>query len=208
MQEISLLVNGQEITFSKEELSIIVEKYLSIEAIREKEAQQENKVPIQGKWFKVNPLSIDQNLFSLKRDDEQQEGTRLLIRAAFEELKKRPEKYGKIFETMMPVKTWTEMTVKELKELAPTLGEHIADWVEQALEWAQRISNGEQWATICNIGDTANWYRLVKWSNEVSHVVGGSKNDLYHYPATRINYNMFFDDYDLTLTVPLVVRYK
>ena len=31
----------------------------------------------------------------------------------------------------------------------------MADWVEQAFEWAQRISNGESWKTICNDADTA-----------------------------------------------------
>ena len=61
-----------------------------------------------------------------------------------------------------------------LKEYAKTMGDHNADWVEQSLEWAQRISNGESWKKLCNKRDTTKWYRLVEGPNGELWQVGGS----------------------------------
>lgn len=132
-------------------------------------------VPTEGKWFRIDPLSIDQNLFKEKREDSCQEETRQLILEAFEKMKE-DLKYTKPFRTIILKKTWRYRTVGELKELAKKIGDHNVDWVEQALEWAQRIANGESWEDICNKNDTTNCYRLVVWKNGRARLVGGLYN--------------------------------
>lgn len=206
MMEITLrLSDGQKKTFSEKELITIVEEHLQNQKSQtKKKTTKFAQTPTEGKWFKVNPLTIDQNLFKEKREDSRQEATRQLILKAFEEIKKN-SKYERPFKTMMPEKTWSSKTVRELKELASQLGDHNADWVEQALEWAQRIANGETWEYICNKKDTANWYRLVVWKNGYAQLVGGSRKDYNNAPASTV----YCVDYDVNLvlshTVPLVV---
>ena len=110
----------------------------------------------------------------------------------------------------MPEKKWQGYkTVAELKEYAKELSGQTADWVEQALEWAQRISNGESWEAICNKADTAKWYRLISWKKGYYRLVGGSRaSSSYGYPASDV----FGYDYDscssIDDTVPLVVLRK
>ena len=176
-----------------------------------KETLQEREyasVPTEGKWFRVNPLEIDQNLFKEeKRGNISQEVTRLLILEAFEEMKKH-SKYARPFKTMMPEKTWVSKTAGQLKELACKLGNHNSDWVEQALEWAQRIYNGETWEDICNKADTANWYRSVVWKNGFIRLVGGSYKANFSNPASYIaNYD--YNNYEriTNFVIPLIVAY-
>ena len=109
---------------------------------------------------------------------------------------------------MMPKRDCTHKTVGEFKKEASQLGGHIADWVEQALEWAQRIANGETWKSICNDPDTANWYRLVTWQDGYFRIVGGSCNSDYNYSASSVNCNNFWSNDILVYTVPLVVYYE
>ena len=166
--------------------------------------------PTEGKWFDVNPSAIDQKLFEKKREDSRQETTRKLILDAFTMVKKNLEKYGKPFQTMIPEKTWEAKTVRGLKRLATSLGDCIADWVHQALEWAQRIANGESWEAICNEADTANWYRLVVWKNGYARLIGGSRNDYFNKlrSASDVGYYSHYSDDSLGNAVPSVVRYK
>ena len=91
--------------------------------------------------------------------------------------------------------------------MACKLGDHNADWVEQALEWAQRISNGESWEVICNNADTANWYRMIIWKNGYARLVGGSRNRSNVFPASDVH-NYDYDSYGIIYTVPLVVLYE
>lgn len=195
--------------------------------------------PEEGKWFKVNPLTIDQALFQEARasseqemadklslgeykvqkhltteqylkdlDAARQEKTRKLILEAFDEVKANPEKYGKPFKTLRPKMTWSWKTGEELKELASSLGDHIADWVEQALEWAQRIQNGETWQDICNKPEYYEWYRAVVWKNGYIRCIGGSEFDRVYVAASAVGvYNCYNNGmyYDM---VPLVVSYK
>ena len=173
-------------------------------------SKQEINIPTEGKWFMVNPLTIDQNLFKEKRENSRQEATRQFILEAFEEMKKN-SKYARPFKTMMPEKTWNRKNVGVLKKLAQSLGDHNADWVEQALEWAQRIANGEAWKDICNKKDKANWYRLVVWKFG-ARIVGGSRLEeasaiINNSPASDFTTSgsvIFGNIYD---TVPLVVSY-
>ena len=204
MKVILSLKDGREITFQDVENISIPEKNLQI-----KEAEKTWEIaqrPTEGKLFKVDPLSIDQALFKKKRSDSRQEATRQHILEAFEEVKKN-SKYAKPFKTLMPEKTWNSKTVSELKELASSLGDHNADWVEQALEWAQRIANGEAWEEICNKPDTANWYRLVVWKNGYARLVGGSRNNSNYSPACVVRNCYYCDHNHIYYAVPLVVLY-
>lgn len=207
--EITLTVHGRERTFSEKELIAILEKHFSNEATKQVSTAKVAQEPTEDKWFEVNPQTIDQSLFQKKRKDERQEKTRRLILEAFAEVKSSPEKYGKKFKTMMPKKSWPYKTVEEFKQLACKLGDHNADWVEQALEWAQRISNGESWEVICNNADTANWYRMIIWKNGYARLVGGSR---YYYDSEPASYVHDFDFnkslFRIGNTVPLVVLYE
>jgi len=207
--KVTLQVNGREMTFSEEELKAILEKHFSSETKQVTTTKVAQK-PTEDEWFEVKPQAIDQKLFAKKRNNNRQEATRQLILKAFAEMKDNPEKYGKNFKTMMPKKTWLSKTVAELKEMACKLGDHNADWVEQALEWAQRIANGEPWKAICNDKDTANWYRLVVWKKGYARFVGGSVNyDCgLSSPASGVSDYYYDDGLDIGCAVPLVVLYE
>ena len=205
--KVTLQVNGQEMTFSEKELIAIVEKHLSSETTQKTTMAKVAQKPTEDAWFEVKPQAIDQKLFKNKRTDNRQEVTRKLILEAFTEMKDNPEKYGKNFKTMMPKKTWSSKTVAQIKEM----GDHHANWVEQALEWAQRIANGESWEDLCNAKDTANWYRVVVWKNGYARLVGGSVCNDVDFPASDVgdvDYDMFNDDIYVNDTVPLVALYE
>ena len=206
--KITLPIHGRERTFSEKELIAILEKYFSNEATEQATTAKVAQVPTEDQWFEVNPQTINQSLFKKKRKDERQERTRKLILEAFAEVKSSPEKYGRKFKTMMPKKTWTSKTVAELKQLACEFGNHNADWVEQALEWAQRICNGESWEAVCNNADTANWYRLVVWKNGYAQLVGGSRDVNCSCPASDVYDDDFNSNCRINDTVPLVVLKK
>lgn len=173
---------------------------------------QRARRPVEGVPFDVNPLGIDRNLFKEKREDSQQELTRKLILEAFDKLDKN-QKYGKPFKTLMPkniLTPWDHQTVGGLRKIATVLGDHMADWVEQALEWAQRIANGETWEAVCNKPDTANWHRMIMWKNGYSRSVGGSRKcEVSHCkPASKVDSYDFDDGSIISIAVPLVVLYK
>lgn len=84
----------------------------------------------------------------------------------------------------------------------------MADWVEQALEWAQRIHNGETWESICNEPDTAKYYRLIIWKSGFAKIIGGCSVDNGLDSATFLSRNLCHISTVLYHVVPLVVRYK
>lgn len=208
--KITLPIHGRERTFSEKELIAILEKYFSNEATEQATTAKVAQVPTEDQWFEVNPQTINQSLFKKKRKDERQERTRKLILEAFAEVDKHPEKYASAFYTLMPEKKWNDYkTVAELKAYANDLDGQMADWVEQALEWAQRLFNGESWETICNNADTANWYRVILWENGCYRLVGGSRNNFNDDPPASGVFNYDFASYSFFLdTVPLVVLKK
>jgi len=164
--------------------------------------------PIEGKWFAVNPKNIDRRLFEEKREDSQQEWTRKQILEAFKEIKQNPKRYEKGFETLMPKKTWNIATFQDLEELAYEKGDGCADWIVQAVEWAQRIQNGETWEELCNMPDTANWCRLILWKDECPRIVGASRQRDMRNSATEIfPYSCSWNDRPPHV-VPLIVRFK
>ena len=199
VKEITLQVNGREMIFSEEELIAIVGEYFNNKKF--KVAQ----TPTEEKCFVVNLNDIDQNLFKKERKDSEQECIRQIILEAFLEVKSNPEKYEKTFMTMIPKKIWLEKTVEEMEEFTRSMGGHIADWVEQSLEWAQRIANGETWEAICNNPDTAEWYRLVRWQNDKYRMIGGSSK-LHHCNSSSFVLNIdFCSDIKIKNTVPSIV---
>lgn len=167
------------------------------------------QVPTEEKWFEVNPLKIDQNLFIKERDKPREEEIRQLILEAFEEMKKKP-RYAKPFKTMIPEKSWKSKTIKQLKRLAKLRGTNIADWVNQSLEWAQRIANGESWDNICEDYDESNWFRLVVWKEGRFCHIGGSLKKYCFSPACEIF--MLDPDCNENITisnvVPLIYKKK
>ena len=206
--EVTLPVFGRERTFSEQELISILEKHFSNETTKQDVKRKVSKIPTEDEWFEVTPKTINQKLFEKHRNDTKQEETRQIILEAFGEMKKNPVRYGRGFKTLMPKKTWTSKTVEELITIACEIGDNIADWVEQALEWAQRISNGESWEKICNEIDQANWSRLVMWKEGFARKVGGSQNHSINQSPSEVSKNNFYSSYLLNYTVPLVVKYE
>ena len=205
--KITLQVNGREMSFSEEQLTAILETHFPINKVSEN--SEDITVPTEGEWFEVVPLAINQELFQIKREDENQERTRQLIVEAFTELNNNPGKYGRVYETMMPEIHWDSRTVGELNDFAINLGYRIANHVEVALEWAQRISNGETWEDICNKPDIANCQRLVDWKDGFKRCIGGScKHSCEFVPASYIGRYHLYPYERLINTVPLIVRYK
>lgn len=210
--KITLQVNGREMTFSEEELIAIVEKHLSSETTQHATTAKVAQKPTVGAWFEVKPQAIDQKLFEKKREENKHEAARQLILEAFAEMKDNPEKYGKNFRTMKPKQTWNRRTVAQLKEMASNLGDHNANWVEQALEWAQRIANGESWEEICTAEFTDGPYdslnSLVLWKNGYVLIIGGSVCVNNSFPVWYANVRNLNDDDYLAETVPSVVCYE
>ncbi len=201
--EITLTFEGREMTFHEEELVAILKEYFKI-----KKAQS----PIEDTYFEVNPNSINQDLFKNVRRDPAQERTRQFIINAFEEVKKHPEKYGRPFKTMIPnlndcqdVSSICSPTVDNLIEESKKMGGHIASWVEQALEWAQRLENGESWKNICNDPDEIKWYRLIIWKDGYACRVGGASFLDYNYAASRLSDHRLYGSDRVNYTVPLLV---
>ena len=210
--KVILTVHGRERTFSERELIAILEKHFSKETTEQVSALKLAKVPTEGKLFEVKPLAINQTLFQKKRRGKRQEWTRKLILEAFVEVDKHPEKYASPFYTLIPEKTWSGYkTIEELKEYAKDLGGRMADWIEQALEWAQRISNGESWEAVCNKADTANCYRLVVWKDGCTRLVGGSPYSYIsylNYSASNVSDYDYYSVFRIDDAVPLLCLRK
>ena len=205
--QITLTVDGVARTFSENELTDIVRK--DLEAIKKRANIQR---PMENIPFEIDLWGIDLNLFKEEREDPKQEETRLLILEAFDRVDKFPSQYREKFKTLMPVKTWEEKTIKSLKRYANSVNfGYWATWVEQALEWAQRIANGEPWRDICNIPDTADWCRLIKWKDGRPCRVGGSRKSIDNCdPASYLMLLYEHPEFPTNLynTVPLIVLCK
>ena len=193
---ITLQVNGRIITFTEEDLTTILEEYYTTKLSK----------PVEGEWFLVIPNAINRELFEEERFDEQQEWVRMTILDAFAEVDSNP-KYARIFETMWPKKTWNvAMDGNELTRIAKLIGDDMTDWVEQALEWAQRISNGESWESLCNTAEEAECYRMITGQDNNKCLVGASYYSTLKFPTTHCR--LCDPRNRLMYTVPSVVRRK
>ena len=199
--KVTLQVNGREMTFSEQELVAIVEEHFSRKDTEKVTTTKAVQKPTEGKWFDVRPQDINQELFQKQREDKKQEKTRKIILEAFAEVKKDPERYGKSFKTMIPKKEWSSNIGYKVE------GQN-ANWIEQGLEWAQRIVNGESWEAICNNADTADWYRLVVGKHGCLKFIGGSRKKEDCSPASSIHsYIPDAGNGYFCYAVPLVVKY-
>ena len=207
--KITLEIDGHEMTFSEQEIISILKEHFESDITEEEFVTGHNEKTDKANCFMVDPTSIDRTYFEEKRNDKKQEKTRKIIMKAFAEVDKDPERYNKIFWTMVPEKTWAWKTVKELQEVSFNLGGHTANWVEQALEWAQRIYNDQNdngWEKICNQKDPANYYRMIFFGDYLCYV-GGSKKCSSDGPSSDIYVVKYKPNVKLDYTVPLVVLY-
>lgn len=165
--------------------------------------------PIEGKWFHVNPLELDFDFLKYPRKNIRQEEIRLLINEAVNELSKNPERYNRPFETLIPqYNVCGGKTIMELKIFSQSIGDSIANWVEQSLEWLQRINNGETWEDICFKSDQMKNYRLIEWKNGTIHFVGGALTSRFRSPATNIGTTDWHLKDKVFHAVPLIIKYK
>ena len=191
----------------------IFDNVASFNVIKEQDTNKKYSIlekPTEGIPFEVKPLEIDRSSFEKPMKDKKQEWTRQSIQKAFAEVDKQPEKYASPFYTLIPVKHWNGYkTITALREYAKSfIGGLMADRVEQALEWAQRICNGESWEDVCNNPDTANYCRVIEWENGCVRLVGGSRIEKIFFPASDVCiYDTDFDDF-VSFAVPLVVIKK
>lgn len=171
----------------------------------------------EGKWFEVNPLGIDRSLFEKPISDEKQEWVRQIILKAFIELDKHPEKYSSTFYTQFAEKDEYGRKIEtqdECMEYANYLGGRLADWVEEALQWAQRFTNGETWEDVNDNDDAINgWYEwILEYRKNYKYYVCHYRNERY-FPKKSIDMPEFNLDILLNLlsnssyifVIPLVV---
>ena len=208
-----LTVNGRDVSFSSEELAFITERYFEIEQFYNGLFYQVTDRPLEGRWFIVRPRQIGRWMFEEEREDPIQEETRQMILQAIGEVERIPEKYAQSFKTMYPFRSWKQYRPKKISDLdsmAKVLGSHMADETEQALEWAQRIWNGESWEEVCNIPDSAPSYRIITCKDHpfLHRVVGGSREAKSQCGASHINSEKYARYDQIGCSVPLVVSYN
>lgn len=146
-------------------------------------AESSEEMQIDGTPCEVVLATINRQLFVEKRADPKQETLRGYIQEALAKADANLPRYA-AFTNLMPKKTWEVKRAGQLNELANHWGGHTSDWVEQMLEFAQQISNGKSWESLCNEADTLDWYRLIWWKNGAMTLMGGSvKNNDTDAPA-------------------------
>ncbi len=164
--------------------------------------------PVEGKWFLVNPAKLDFNFLDAPRRNTKEEETRILITDAMHELEKYPEKYNSPFRTLVPIcKVSTAKVINDFRRFSQNSGDGIADWVHQALEWAQRINNGESWNDICIKPDRMRCYRLIEWKNGFIRFVGGTNLGSFKCAATAVGKTDWKMKDKVFYAVPLIVKY-
>ena len=164
--------------------------------------------PMDEAWFIVAPAKIDRSLFGESRKDAKQEKVRSLIAESLDMVCKDTRFYKKTFKTFRPEKIFTRSSEFSLFEQARWNGNYLGSWIEQALEWAQRIQNGEAWETLCNEKDDLRWYRMIIWRDGEIRLIGGSTKNGDKSSPTKItgsddvNFKSKLENY----TIPLVVK--
>lgn len=155
----------------------------------------------------VNQETIRRNLFKREKEIPEQEELRLLIREAFNEVRNNPNKYPTKFKVIIPRKRWPKKNINKMEKVARSFDGKIADWVELALALAQKLTNGESWAKVCNDPDTEKWYRLVMWKENCWKQIGGSKKAKDLKPSSFLHSSQYLGDERIKSTVPLIVKY-
>lgn len=202
--KISVQVDGRKMNIPEEELSQIVKKhYLDL-------GENDFKCPIEGKEFKINLKSIKEELFSKPRKNSREEWCRQLILQAMQisNCYSNPEEYPKNFSILIPEKTWESKTVEELLEFCEDYGGRLSTWYEQALMWAVRISNGEEWKKICDQSDSFSWYRILTWKDNKIHLIGGASKKNYYHTEIDLLEMFFVPAHRLMDVVPMITIYN
>lgn len=183
-----------------------------VESFREIDKEKKHEIsrkPEEGKLFRVEPLNINKKLFEEQKNDKSQEFARRIIKDAFRKVEQNPNRYSTPFWTLVPENKWNYNEIKnekELRDYALDSGGQMADWIEQALEWAQRIQNGESWENLCNNPDTLRFYRMIEWKDGEPKIVGGSTEENYTYSPTHIFLRLVYScKRGVPYTVPLIV---
>lgn len=111
--------------------------------------------------YQVIPMSIKKELFMERRKSVKEEIIRESILDALDEVRKNPEEYSKPFKAMRVLGP-EDMTTNELLEFCEKeYGGGSSNWILNALEKAQRISNGEPWKQVCEHPDTVGWDTII-----------------------------------------------
>ena len=98
VENITLKVYGREMSFSKEELTAILEKHYSKTEIVKGVRRRISKIPAEGVYFNVNPHLMDLQFFeNLSFENTLQEWTRKRIVKALKKVQENPQKYAKPF---------------------------------------------------------------------------------------------------------------
>ena len=208
-----LPINGREVVISDEELIEIVKKQFKLECNLEEQQEKLPEGPKEGIPFEVNPCDINQSLFKEPRKDGEQEDVRKAINEAFIEVAKNSGKYWKPFRTLILDRTWLRIRKEDFSAIAKEVmndgSSYMADWVHQALEWAQRIQNGETWEQVCNKPDTNKWFRAVIGREGDLYCVGGAqKSHKCIHSALSATSVWTMDPLETEYAVPLVILSK
>lgn len=224
--EIVLHIGGKEMTFSEKELAMAVEYYFAKEYGTSPESDIPGyrkpmlipASPIEGKWFMVNPKSIDRKLFEEEREDNLQERLRKLILQIFKSVDENPNICAHPFEILIPSEKqlpslmWAETEKKTIREFSQLLKSYNSSYswattTEQFLVWAQQIQNGETWEDLCNNQDTITRHRLITDKDkEKIYTIGGASTGervnsaIYSFRSTCI------PGFKISGAVPMIVR--
>lgn len=214
---IVLQIGGKEMTFSEEELAKMVEYYIA-NAISSSDKSDVITSPIEGKWFMVNPMTINRKLFEEEREDSLQERLRKLILQIFKSVDEKPNICAHPFEILIPSEKqlpslmWAETEKKTIREFSQLLKSYNSSYswantTDQFLAWAQQIQNGATWEDLCNNPDTITRHRLITdKEKEKLYTVGGASTGekvssaIYYFRSTCI------PGFKISGAVPMIVR--
>ena len=172
---------------------------------QEEKSMNENK-KIASECLRVSLETINLELFKEPRKDRKQEQVRQIILEALFEAQSKPE-YAKPFKIVIPENDWRDTTILDIVVIAPKIGDHLSNWVEQCLEWAQKITNGISWEELCNTPDTSKWRRLVFWKNGYWRIIGGATVTTISFSASDVISYFFSLRYSVSNTAPAVTVY-
>lgn len=174
------------------------------------------KKPKAGHKFCVDLQSIDVEKIEKMPCKVYYEGIKKVVLYALKLAQVMPAKYGNRFYTYIPYLEELEFddfkfeVVSQLVEFGSKIGDHCADWIEQGLEWAQRIQNGEDFVSLCEIQDAIEYSRIVVFDDDMLWNVGGGGNDVHSYcvPPADVVPTRYDTTLDKIRYVPLVVGYE
>lgn len=163
--------------------------------------------PVEGEWFRVEPFSINRNLFKTDRWEGPEEQQALLrINKSFDWLDIQPDQFGKPFEILVPKRDWENKTVEEMIKMCKNYGGHFSNGIATGFLWVQIIDNGETPENFCEEPDTLKCYRLVGWGNGI-FLTGGSCKSTLDFSATHIERIPMMECFMPDNTVPQIIRY-